>query len=155
AESRALSDRSARAQAACGLAALLANDVDLPRAGTLVEEALRELPDEPQFALERITCLLCAREVAEHRGTAAESLNLVQEAQRLLRHSPLGSEFHEFNVLFHLASSYTSVGRYSEASGAYQDAVTRLTALGRDDTGVAATLYNNWGMVLYQIGQPR
>jgi serine/threonine protein kinase len=152
--SRGLSEPSTRAKASCALGAVLARGLDLPRAEILVQEGLRELPDEPQSSLDRIFCLLCANEVASEHGAAQQSVALVQAAQRLLRQSPLRSELHEFEILTHMATAYRMAGKHSDASDVFRQASLLLVSLGRDDTQNAATLYNNWGNALIQLGQP-
>lgn len=152
--SRKLSDAAIRAKASCALAVPVAFAGEHERAAALAEEGLRDVGEEPQFALERIFCLLRAGDVAEARGDARKRLELVQSALGVFEKSSLKSELLESQLLMELASSYSSVGRYQEASAAYGRAGVRLTALGRDDTQTAATLYNNWGVTLILAGQP-
>lgn len=152
--SRKLSDPAIHAKAACALAVPVAFAGQHERAETLAQEGLREVREKPQFALERIFCLLRAGDVAEARGDAQNRLELVQSALRVSQASSLRSEVQESQLLMEIASAYTSVGRYQEASSAYSKAAAQLTALGRDDTQTAATLYNNWGITLTLAGQP-
>ena len=58
--SRLVTDVSTRAQASCALGSVISRGGDPKRAETLIQEGLRELPDEPQFVLDRIFCLRAA-----------------------------------------------------------------------------------------------
>jgi len=152
--SRGLSDKSSRSNAACALAAALAGTGDLPRAEALFQEGLDELPDQPQYVPDRISCLLRGRWIANHRGASQEAIARVQAAQRLLQLSPVRSEILELRVFMDLAEAYRGAGQFREAIAAFEQASARLTSLGRDDTETAGTLFNNWAMALYQSGRP-
>jgi serine/threonine protein kinase/tetratricopeptide (TPR) repeat protein len=154
AASRALPERSTRARASCALAIALGSGIDLPRAEALVQEGMRELPDEQHFASDRIFCLKSANKIASEQGKAEEAVKLAEAAQRLLRQSPFRTNYYEVDVLTHLADSYRDAGRFSEAATAFREASLKLAALGRGETKAAGTLYNNWGIVLFQTGQP-
>ena len=71
--SRGLRERSTRARASCALASTLARAGERQRAETLIQEGLRELPDQPQFMLDRVFCLLRGSEVARDRGAITGS----------------------------------------------------------------------------------
>jgi serine/threonine protein kinase/tetratricopeptide (TPR) repeat protein len=152
--SRALNDPAIRARAACALAMPVAFAGEHSRAETLAHEGLRELGNDPQFALDRIFCLLRGGDVAQARGDVHERTELVQAAQRVFEQSPLKSALLESQLLMEVAASYSAAGHYQEASNSYQQASVRLTALGRDDTQTAATLFNNWGNALILAGRP-
>jgi len=66
--SRATSDASARANAACALADSLSNEHNTPRSEALIKDGLRELPRAPEFALDRYFCLLRGQQVAKVSG---------------------------------------------------------------------------------------
>jgi tetratricopeptide (TPR) repeat protein len=53
-----------------------------------------------------------------------------------------------------LADSYRLVGRNREACAEFEQASARLTALGRDDTGLAGSVSYKWGVSLYLLGRP-
>ena len=152
--SQQLQDRSVRAKAACALAVILARSRNLARAEMLVQEGLRELPDNPQVALDRVSCLLSAERVANQRGAVQQSLALTLAAQRVFTQSRLRSGLHEMDILMSLASSWRRAAKYRNASETFRQAAVLLASLGRDDTPGAGTLYNNWGLVLIQMGQP-
>jgi len=151
--SRGLSDPSVRAEASCGLGNTLARS-DLPRAEALIQEGLRELPNQPQFTLDRVSCLLSGSWVAREKGAPQEAIAQSQAARDLLATSPLRSETGDLNVQMSLAESYRAAGRYRDAFPAYEQASALMTALGRDDTETAGTLFNNWALALHLAGRP-
>lgn len=75
-------------------------------------------------------------------------------AQNLLKQLPVRSELTEVNALITLAGAYSNAGRHQEASAAFGRAAGLLTALGRDRTQRAGTVFNNWGVVLILAGRP-
>ncbi|MBI3477702.1 MAG: protein kinase [Acidobacteria bacterium] len=152
--SRGLKDPSARASAACALASALAHS-DLPRAEALIQEGLRELPEnDPQFALDRIDCLLDASGVSREAGATQEAIARSQEARNLLSVSPLRSEISDLRVQMSLAESYRVAGQFRDSISAFQNASALMTALGRDDTETAGTMFNNWALALQLAGRP-
>jgi eukaryotic-like serine/threonine-protein kinase len=150
----ALPEPSTRARASCALAQALSRGADLARSEALFQEGIRELPNEPMFALDRVNCMLLGGEIAQNRGDASEGVARAQAAERLLKQWPDRSELLELNTTLFLAESYRAAGRLREANSAFEQAATRLTALGRDDTQKASTLFNNWGVALTVAGRP-
>ena len=152
--SRGLHEPSIRARASCALASTLAHGGQPVRAELFIQEGLNELPAEPQFALDRVFCLLRGREVAGHNGASQEAIARAQAAQRVLQESPVQSDPLEFGILMDLGESYRDAGRFPEAIAAFEQTSIRMTNLGRDDTEQAGTLFNNWALALYQLGRP-
>jgi eukaryotic-like serine/threonine-protein kinase len=153
--SRGLTDHPIRARASCALASALALVGEHDRAEQLAQEGLQELGNEPRVALDQMFCLLRATEVARARGDSREGIARAQAAQRALKRAPFKSELMESQLLMDVAESYRFAGRYEEANAAFERASERLTALGRDDTQTAVTLFNNWGVVLGLAGRPQ
>jgi serine/threonine-protein kinase len=151
--SRGLKEPSARAQASCALGSALARS-DLPRAERLIEEGLRELPNDAQFTLDRVSCLLSGSLVAREQGASQEAIARSQAARDLLAASPLQSEITDLRVQISSAESYRTAGRYRDAIPAFERASALMTALGRDDTETAGTLFNNWALALHLSGRP-
>lgn len=151
--SRGLSDPSPRAQASCALGSALARS-DLPRADALVLEGLRELPSEPPFTLDRVSCLLSGSAVERERGASEDAIARTRAARDLLAASPLRSETADLRVQMELAESYRSAGQYRNAIPAFEQAAALMTALGRDETETAGTLFNNWALALHASGLP-
>ena len=151
--SRRVNDRSTRAQASCALGSAMSSGGDPKRAETLIQEGLHDLPDEPQFGLDRIFCLARGSEVARDAGHSSEAVARAQAAQQLVEKSPLRSDVLESHTLIDLAESYRVDGRLREAIATFERASMLLAALGRDDTEQAGTLFNNWALALLQSGR--
>ncbi len=149
-----LSDRSVRAKAGCALASAVARTGELSRAEGLLAEALRDLPDEPQFALHRVFCLMRGGEIARHSGDGRTAIARVEEAQRRLRALRLPPALVDVRLAIDLAEAYRIAGRHREASAACEKAQASLAALGREDTETEGTLLNNWGLSLAALGRP-
>ena len=151
--SRGVADRATRADAACALASVLSHS-DLPRARALVDEGLGEIPEEPQFLLNRVTCLLSGADVASESGSLNEAIARGMTAQKLLAGSPLQSKTADLRVQMNLAFAYGSAGKFREAIPAFEKVSGLLTEMGCDDTQTAGTLFNNWGLSLHLSGHP-
>src|ERR1700730_15132746 len=151
--SRGLHEPSIRAKASCALATALSSSGELPHAETLIQEGLREFPAEPQFALDRMFCLLRGSEVAQDRGDVQAAIARGQAAQKELKNSPFDSELSELHVAINLGEAYRVAGQYREAVAAFERASVLTTSLRRDATENAGTLFNNWALALYQSGR--
>ncbi|HKE09390.1 MAG TPA: protein kinase [Candidatus Acidoferrum sp.] len=151
--SHGLSDPSARALAACALGAAFARK-EFPRAEDLFQEGLRELPNEPQFTLDRASCLMSGSWIARERDSAREAIARSEAARDLLAASPLRSEYTDLRLQLSLAESYRAAGRYRDANSAYEHVSALMSSLGRDDTQTAVLLFNNWAFALQLSGRP-
>ena len=151
--SHAFPDPSARAQTACALGSAFARR-DLSRAEALIQEGLRELPNDPQFTLDRASCLLSGSWVARERDSSREAIARSEAARDLLAASPLRSENTDLRVQLSLAESYRAAGQYRNANSAYEHVADLMSVLGRDDTETAVTLFNNWAFALQLSGRP-
>jgi tetratricopeptide (TPR) repeat protein len=78
----------------------------------------------------------------------------VQAAQRALKETPFDPEMLRLRVFIDLAEAYREAAQLPEAIQAFEQASAQLSALGRDDTETAGTLFNNWALALLQIGRP-
>ena len=153
--SRNLQDPSLRAKAACALAEPVSRQSQYARAQWLVHEGLRELPDEPQFALDRVFCFLRAHEALGGANVdAQESLAMGQSAEQVLDRSPIESNNLRLNVLMALAVDYQNVGQVRRSLAAYEQAAALMTKLGYDDTRSAADLFVDWAQALMFAGRP-
>jgi serine/threonine protein kinase len=151
---RSLSDPSVRAAASCGLAEALSVDVDLPRAELLFQEGLRELTDDPRFALDRVNCLRTGGIVAEQRGDAREGLARVLKARQVLRQSPFATDEEEMRASLDVAEAYSQTGGDVEAISEFERTANLLSALGRNETETAVVLFTGWALELDQVGRP-
>ncbi len=149
-----LADRALRARADCELASVIVYDGESERAEQLIRAAEADLPAGPQHVTDRIRCLTCGSEVARWRGDVTAGVQRVEAARRLLAESRFTAPVLEMDIALQLSESYRMAGRLRDASRASSEAEARLTALGRDETATAGTLYNNWGLVVLALGQP-
>ena len=152
--SRGLTDRSTRAQASCALGHALSLADDPKRSEALIQEGLHELPSEPQYALDRVSCLLHGSAVARNTGEVQQGIARVQEAQRTLQQAPFDPEMRKLRVFMDLAEAYREADDLPQAIRAFEQASVQLTALGRDNTETAGTLLNNWALALSTMGRP-
>jgi tetratricopeptide (TPR) repeat protein len=119
-----------------------------------VQEGLRELPNEPQFALDRTFCLLRDGGVAMTTGAAPRAIDSVESANRALKDSAFQSDYLKLNVLKTLGAAYLMGARYRESIAAYERAAGHMTRLGYDDTRMAAFLFHDWGLAVSMAGRP-
>jgi serine/threonine protein kinase len=151
--SRGLSDPSIRARASCALADCLSQGDDLSRAEVLVQEGLRELPEGPQFSIDRVACLRIGSEVAREAGHAKEGVARLQAAQRIMQQSPVATDNMKMNTAVDMASAYSDAGQNTEALAEFAHAASLLSSLGWEDTETSIHLFNNWALELDQIGR--
>jgi serine/threonine-protein kinase len=141
--SRKLDDRSTRARAACALASAISHAGEHDRAEALFRDAMAELTDEPQFALDRIGCLLRGSEIARISGVPRRGVERAWAAQDLLPQLRYRSAVQELRILMELAESYDQANDFPQAVELFERANASLAALGRENTEVAGTIYNN------------
>lgn len=151
--SRQLTDPSVRAKAACALGDTLRNQGQFVRGEQLVNDALSALPAEPQFAPDRIGCLLRASELERESGQVGRAVERVEAAQKLLPEIRYASAVLRTRIQMDLAESYRMAGRHADADRTFQQAFDSLAALGRDHTETAGTLLNNWGLTRSFMGR--
>ena len=152
--SRGLSEPSPRAQASCALGSAVARGTDRQRAEVLIQEGLRELPNQPQLTLDRVFCLLRGSEVARGQGASQKAIERAQAAKDLLKSSPLQSEILDLRALMDVAESYRVAGQYRDAIPVFEQASIVMDSLGRGNTETAGTLLNNWALALQLFGRP-
>jgi serine/threonine-protein kinase len=150
---RTVEDRSLRARAACAFAEDLGLSEDIPRARSMMKQALAEMPTAPQFAFDRVSCLRAAAGLEEETGEAKLAVQHMVQAQRELERAPYRSEMLELRIFMDLAEAQRVLGDHAAAVEAFEQASVRLAELGRDRTSTAGTLYNNWGTSLDQLGR--
>jgi len=143
-----------RARAAAAYGNAIASAGEYARGEKLVQEALGELGDAPQYTLARIFCLLRGSQIARDHGQEELGIQRALTAQRLVRESGQGSPLLELTIAIDVAESYRQAGRSRQAADTFADAFKQLSALGRGETDKAATLLNNWGIAVEVLGQP-
>ncbi len=147
-------DPAVRAKGACTLGYALARDEDLTRADALIQEGLREMPDDPKYAIDRIACLREGSEVSRQKGETDEGVRRMEMARQALRQSRFDSDEYEMGTSLDLAAAYSEAGRDQDALNEFQRAGALMSALGRDETQTAVVLYNDWALELEQAGRP-
>ena len=152
--SRKFPDAATRARASCDLGEVLSRTGDVERGEAMIQEGLGELPEDPLYVVERVTCLLRGSEVAATAGREQDAVTRAQAGQRLVQESSFHSDSLELDSLIVLARAENSAGQRGEADGVYRRLVGRLEALGRDETRLAASMFNNWGAMLNRAGRP-
>jgi serine/threonine-protein kinase len=152
--SRSVPDGSVRAEASCALATVVVRTGDVARAGALIQEGLHELEGLPHAAGSGVFCHLFGVSVQNDAGNGDLAVAHAETARVLATEAGLDSSVMQLRIAMDLGESYRIAGRLAEANDAFADAHARLMALGRDDTERAATLFNNWGLVLGALGRP-
>jgi eukaryotic-like serine/threonine-protein kinase len=151
--SQTLRDPSTRARAACALGVAVSFENAAARASQLISEGLAQIPDEPQYALDRVLCLRFLSLSARNAGDGGASIPPALDAVRILRTSIFDSDLGELHATMDVAESYREAGRFRDAIPVFAQAAALMEKLGRDDTQSAGTLYNNWALALSQSGQ--
>ena len=151
---RTQTDPVTHARAACNLASAISRGGDGERAEAMFREAMSLLPDQPEYALDRIQCLAEGSVVARNNYHNDEGLIRAQQAQALLPQLRYRSAALDLSVLMDVAESYRVAGQYGPAIAAFEQAYARSVELGRENTENAGTLYNNWAVTLGLTGQP-
>jgi len=146
--SRSLHDRSARAQASCGLALAVDRTGQHVRAESLISEGLSELDSSPELALDRVLCLVHGSDIAQADGSAERGILQAQRAETALQLAPYQPATLRLEVSLSLAGAYSLAGQTREAIPAYETASAELRKLGLDDTRTDVTLYSDWGLAL-------
>lgn len=150
---RSLPDLSLRARASCALAYCLDQDIDLPRAEALTQEALHELPQDPRFAIDRVTCLRIASEVARQSGRVTEGVARIEAAHQIAQQSPLATDILKLRTSADLATAYSEAAQHEKSLSEFQHAASLASALGWEQTETGVSLLNNWALELDQIGR--
>jgi serine/threonine protein kinase len=153
--SKTSADPSARAVAACSLASAVNRGGDRNYAETLVQEGLHDLPEDPEFALDRVECLRRGTEIAEESGNSRQAIERMKLAQQVIQQSPLDSDWIEMVVSLDLGEAYRTAGQAYEASQVFEQVNSLAVALGRDQTQEAGVLYNDWGLTLETLGRSK
>ena len=148
-------DAVTHARAACNLSKALARqEGDRAESLRVFDEAIAALPDEPQYRLDRIGCLLTGSDAARAIGEAHLGVERAVAAQRLIAKLPFPSKSIELRAAIEVAESYRVAGDFDKADDAFAPVYEQMKALGREDTQQAGTVLNNWGVALDQMGQP-
>lgn len=152
--SRGVADPSVRGRAACAFAGTLALHDNSARPEALFEEGLKELPDDVEFAIDRSFCWMNGHRIAMDHGDTPLSIVRAQTEIQALAQVPFDHDLADLRAEADLAEAYRDAGRYRDAVTSFERLWPRLVAQGRDDTAMAGTWLNNWGMAVAQMGRP-
>jgi serine/threonine-protein kinase len=151
--SRALHDPSIRSRAACAMAGAFLDPKEHARAESLYQEGIRDLPDSPDFAVDRVFCLLQGGRVATLTGTLHEALARTEAAQKTLDGSDFSSSRLKLGILTQLGA-YFIESHLPQAIAADEQALTVEKDLGYDQTGTASDTFSALGLALMRAGRP-
>lgn len=153
--SRNVPEPVVRATASCYLAGVLVRNGDLERAESLFQQGMSELPDEPQFAIARVECLSRGSQVAQERADGRQGIARIEAAYQILQRSALESDWLEVEILTELGEAYRAAGQSQKAIAVFEKINPLLSSMGRDQTGFAQVLFNDWALALERVGRPR
>jgi serine/threonine-protein kinase len=153
--SRSDSDPDRRARAACAFGKSLAARGDREAVATIFAATLADLADEPQHVFDRIECEQSASVALRSVGDVKAGVAHAEAAQRLLASLADPPNALDFSVADNLAEAYRAAGDLPRADRTFARADQLLSALGRENTQSAGTLFNNWGIARLQMGDPR
>jgi tetratricopeptide (TPR) repeat protein len=144
-------------------------DVEL-RALLLCESAyaasLLGKPDEAKTLIEQglassvntdseVQCLRNRGYIAQNTNDAEAALDYASRAQALLRKSPTRKPDVEAFVLADIAAAHYLAGRNGDAERFYEQALARMTEIGRGESPSVFFLRNNWGAASNSAGDTR
>ena len=150
-----LPDPALRGRADCVLAYCVSGAGDLTRAEALVQEGLRNLPNDPRYALDRVACLSTGSSISRQSGKVQEGLERLLAAQGIVQQSPLATDSLRMQTSAELAAAFADAGMNTESLSEFQHAASVLPTLGWDETVTSAILYDEWALELDQVGRPR
>jgi len=152
--SRLLDEPSTRAGAECAFALATSSSGLHAQAEALLAHALTELPVEPAFAVDRISCQLLGSAIARNAGNGVAAIERAEAARLIFGQLRFPSRVLDMRILIELGESYRADGRYRDAVEAFERAFGQLRALGREQTETASTLFNDWALSLHLMGRP-
>lgn len=143
-------DVGLRARALCPLALLRMFHGERPPAAALMERALAELGDDPQYALQRAECLSSRSAFGYFTGEAEPMIRNATAAIELLDAIDVPSAWKRTDAEASLAYGYYLARRNREADATWAQVMAELERTGRGRTLAAADALNNWALVHYQ-----
>lgn len=119
-----------------------------------VDQLLARLPDDHENDEVRANCLDFASTVADFAGDGARALANAELADQLYATRQIGTEWERLSSMIMLADARRAAGLLGAADQTYARVAAEFRTLGVEDTGFAGTLYNNWGILLVNLGMP-
>jgi serine/threonine-protein kinase len=119
-----------------------------------IERFLAALPQASSSDDARADCLFAASTVDRLQGDGARALAEAERGNELVQRSTSATQWGKLISLITLADAERSAGRFALADGTYQRIAAGFNRLNVERTGFVTTLYNNWALVLVNLGQP-
>ena len=123
-------------------------------AGQQIDQLLARLPPDSESDEVRAGCLSFASTVARFAGDGAASLADAELADRFIEAAPGGTEWGKMSAMITLADARRAAGLLGAADQTYDRVAAEFKRIGVEDSGFATTLYNNWGILLVNLGLP-
>lgn len=120
-------------------------------ADAIFGEVLQGVRNEPSV---KQYCLQSWAVVANENLDVVNALKYVQEAQHLQLASPVRSPWQSAQLEGELAYAYVVNGKTDLAEQYYESAWRRFEAIGRDESHVAVSVLNGWGILDLARGDP-
>jgi serine/threonine protein kinase len=119
-----------------------------------IDQLLARLPRDAENDEVRAGCLNFASTVADFAGDGTAALADADQADQLLANSQSGTEWEKVDTMIFLADARRAAGQLGAADQTYARVAAEFQRIGVEDSGFAATLYNNWGILLVNLGLP-
>lgn len=119
-------------------------------AETMIARALADLPNDPQFALQRASCQCRHAEFGFETDEGGPMVRNAQAALALLDQSPLATKPARIEAQEALAYGYYRTRQNAKADRVYEQLMKALEEAGMANTLTAAEVLNNWGLVHYE-----
>ena len=119
-----------------------------------IDQLLARLPIDAENDEVRAGCLNFASTVADFAGDGTAALADAERADQLLANSQSGTEWEKVDTMIFLADARRAAGLLGAADQTYARVAAEFQRIGVEDSGFAATLYNNWGILLVNLGLP-
>ena len=119
-----------------------------------IDQLLARLPRDTENDEVRAGCLNFASTVADFASDGTAALAYAEQADQLLAASQSGTEWEKVDTMIFLADARRAAGLLGAADQTYARVAAEFKRIGVEDSGFAATLYNNWGILLVNLGLP-
>ncbi len=148
-------DPELRATVACQLADVIGRGRKHEEALTWVKKGLSQLPDQPRYLSQRVTCLVAQSNIERNVGNAEQAIQHAELARSLLPRLDQPMPMAEMEVLSVLASAYRSTGKFQKSLTAHEQEEAVTQSLGMQNTEQARVTHNNWAQTLMMAGRSR
>jgi len=140
-------DPGARARALCPLALVKVVGGDRKSGEALISDALTRLPQEPQYTLQRATCLCDAAQFGYFTDEPEPMIRNARAALTLLKGASVPADPQRIDAQDSLAYGYYLAREYAKSDQAYAELMAALEKAGRTETMAAADALGNWCLV--------